>query len=133
MKYCWCQHAKRQSNEPASHFHSPAELAQNPEFLRRLARGQTFSRGRHYVVGGLNIELTPLWMLSPKIFANIEDGSALFQLVTRINLGENMEFLGAANLPLGPDGREYGGIPSGTDGPFLASNANIFVQFAWYF
>ncbi len=113
--------------------YSPAELAQNPELLRRLARGQTFSLGRHYVAGGLNIELTPLWMLTPNIFANIEDGSALFQLVTRNNLSENMEFLGALNLPLGPDGSEYGGIPSGTDGLFLSSSASIFAQFSWYF
>jgi hypothetical protein len=113
--------------------YSPAEFAQNPELLRRLARGQTFSLGRHYVAGGLNIELTPLWMLSPNIFANIEDGSALIQLVTRNNLSENMEFLGALNLPLGPDGSEYGGIPSGTDGLFLSSSASIFAQFGWYF
>jgi len=113
--------------------YSAADLAQNPELLRRLARGQTFSLGRHYVAGGLNIELTPLWMLTPNIFANIEDGSALFQLVTRNNLGENMEFLGALNLPLGPDGSEYGGIPSGTAGLFLSSNVSIFAQFGWYF
>jgi hypothetical protein len=113
--------------------YSPAELAQNPDLLQRLARGQTFSLGRHYIAGGLNIELTPLWMLTPNVFANIGDGSTLFQLVTRNNLGENMEFLGAINLPLGPDGSEYGGIPSGTDGLFLSSNVSIFVQFGWYF
>ncbi len=113
--------------------YSPVDLAENPELLRRLVRGQSFSLGRHYIAGGLNIELTPLWMLTPNIFANIEDGSALFQLVTRNNLGENTEFLGALNLPLGPDGSEYGGIPSGTDGLFLSSSASIFAQFAWYF
>lgn len=113
--------------------YSPVDLAENPELLRRLVRGQSFSLGRHYIAGGLNIELTPLWMLTPNIFANIEDGSALFQLVTRNNLGENMEFLGALNLPLGPDGSEYGGIPSGTDGLFLSSSASIFAQFGWYF
>ena len=113
--------------------YGPADLAQNPELLLRLARGQTFSLGRHYVAGGLNVEVTPLWILTPNIFANIEDGSALIQLVSRHNLSENMEFLGALNLPLGPDGSEYGGIPSGTDGLFLSSNASFFAQFAWYF
>jgi hypothetical protein len=113
--------------------YSPTELAQNPELLQRLARGQTFSLGRHYVAGGLSIELTPLWMITPNLFANVEDGSALIQLVTRNNLSENMEFLGALNLPLGPDGSEYGGIPSGTDGLFLSSSASVFAQFAWYF
>ena len=72
-------------------------------------------------------------MLAPSIFVNIEYGSALFQLVTRNNLSENMEFPGALNLPLGPDGSEYGGLPSATDGLFLSSSASIFAQFGWYF
>ena len=54
--------------------------------------------------------MTPLWILAPTVFANIEDPSALLQIVTRNNLGENMEFIGALNIPLGPDGSEYGGI-----------------------
>jgi hypothetical protein len=113
--------------------YSPAELAQNPELLRRLARGQTFSLGRHYIAGGLSIELTPLWVLTPNLFANIEDGSALLQVVTSNNLGENIEFLGALNVPLGPNGSEYGGIPLGTAGLFLSVDASIFAQLAWYF
>ncbi len=113
--------------------YDPSELAQNPELLGRLARGQTFSLGRHYIAGGLSIELTPLWVLTPNLFANIEDGSALLQILTRNNLGENFEFLGALNIPVGPNGTEYGGIPSGTDGMFFSSNASIFAQLGWYF
>lgn len=113
--------------------YDPSELAQNPELVGRLARGQTFSLGRHYIAGGLSIELTPLWVLTPNLFANIEDPSALLQILTRNNLGENFEFLGALNIPVGPNGTEYGGIPSGTEGLFLSSNASIFAQFGWYF
>ena len=113
--------------------YDPSELAQNPELLGRLARGQTFSLGRHYIAGGLSMELTPLWVLTPNLFANIEDGSALLQILTRNNLGENIEFLGALNIPIGPSGSEYGGIPSGTDGLFFSSNASIFAQLGWYF
>jgi hypothetical protein len=117
----------------ASGQYSPADLARNPELLRRLARGQTFSLGRHYVAGGLSIELTPLWTLTPNIFANIEDGSVLVQLLTRNNLGENVEFLGALNIPFGPDGSEYGGIPSGTNEQYLSVSASLFAQLAVYF
>ena len=113
--------------------YGPAEIAQNPELLRRLARGQTFSLGRHYIAGGLSIEITPLWVLTPNLFANIEDGSALLQILTRNNLGENVEFLGALNFPLGPDGTEYGGIPSGTTEQFLSVSASLFAQLAVYF
>lgn len=108
-------------------------LAQNPELLQRLARGQSFTIGRHYVAGGLTIEMTPLWILMPNLFANAEDGSALLQIVTRNNLHEDMEFIGALNIPLGPDGSEYGGIALDTPGVFLSTGASLFAQLAWYF
>jgi hypothetical protein len=108
-------------------------LAQNPELLQRLARGQSFTIGRHYLAGGLTIEMTPLWMLMPNIFANVEDGSALLQVVTRNNLSEDMEFIGALNIPIGPEGSEYGGIALDTPGVFLSTDASLFAQLAWYF
>jgi hypothetical protein len=108
-------------------------LAQNPELLQRLVRGQSFTIGRHYVGGGLMIELTPLWILAPTIFANVEDPSALLQVVTRHNLSENMEFIGALNVPFGPNGSEYGGISLDTPDLYLSTDASIFAQLAWYF
>jgi hypothetical protein len=113
--------------------YSPAEIADNQELLQRLARGQTFSLGRHYIAGGLNIELTPLWILTPNVFANVGDGSALLQLLIRNNLSENIEFLGALNFPLGPDGSEYGGIQAGAVDLFFSSSASVFAQLAFYF
>ncbi len=108
-------------------------LEQNTELLQRLLRGQSFTIGRHYIAGALTIEMTPLWILTPTLFANVEDGSALLQLITRNNLSEDMEFIGALNVPLGPDGSEFGGI--GIDMPdlFLSSDASLFAQLAWYF
>ena len=110
-----------------------SSLAQNPELLQRLVRGQSFTIGRHYVAGGLMIEMTPLWILTPNLFANVEDGSALLQIVTRNNLSEEMEFIGALNIPIGPDGSEYGGIALDTPGVFLSTDASLFAQLAWYF
>ena len=55
------------------------------------------------------------------------------QIVTRYNLGENLEFLGALNIPIGPDGTEYGEIESGVEGIYFSTNASLFAQFAWYF
>ena len=108
-------------------------LAQNPELLQRLARGQSFTIGRHYVAGGLMIEMTPLWIVAPNLFANVEDGSALLQIVTRNNLSEDMEFIGAVNIPIGPDGSEYGGIALDMPGVFLSTDTSLFAQLAWYF
>jgi len=109
-----------------------ASLAQNPELLRRLARRQTFTIGRHYLAGGLTIEMTPLWILTPNFFTNLEDGSALLQIVTRNNLSEDTEFIGALNVPLGPDGSEYGGIALEMPGVFLSPDLSLFAQLAWY-
>jgi hypothetical protein len=108
-------------------------LEQNTELLQRLQRGQSFTIGRHYIAGALTVEMTPLWILTPTLFANVEDGSALLQITTRNNLSEDMEFIGALNVPLGPEGSEFGGIAIDMPGLFLSSDASLFAQLAWYF
>ncbi|MDH4074172.1 MAG: hypothetical protein OEV41_13800 [Gammaproteobacteria bacterium] len=110
-----------------------AGLAGNPELIGRLQRGESFTLGRNYLVAGLGIEMTPLWMLTPNLFANLDDGSALMQLVTRRSLGDNTEFLAAVNLPIGPGGTEFGGIEAGVPGVYLSTDFSLFAQFAWYF
>lgn len=113
--------------------YSLAEIVARPELAGRLARGQAFSVGRHYVAAGLTVELTPLWLLTPNLFMNVTDPSALLQVVTQYSLGDNLSFLGALNLQLGADGTEFGGIPAGPGGGFLSRDAGLFAQFAWYF
>jgi len=108
-------------------------LAANPALLQRLARGELFTIGRHYLAGSLMIEMTPLWLLTPNVFLNVEDGSALVQLVTQNDLKENLAFLGSFNVPIGPSGTEYGGIESPIPGRYLSSDFSLFAQIAWYF
>jgi hypothetical protein len=108
-------------------------LAQNPELLRRLSRGETFTLGRNYLAGGLTIELTPLWTLTPNLFSNIDDGSALLQIITNNSLSQNVTFTGAVNVPLGPSGTEFGGIEAEMAGVYLATDCYLFAQIAWYF
>jgi hypothetical protein len=109
------------------------DLAQNPELLARVLRGESFTLARNYLAGGLTIEMSPLWLLTPNLFVNLDDGSALFQGVTRLSLGDNSEFLGALNVPLGPSGTEFGGIPAPGGTGFLSTDLALFAQFAWYF
>jgi hypothetical protein len=108
-------------------------LATNPELLDRLSRGELYSIGKHYFAGSLLIEMTPLWLLTPTVFLNVEDGSALVQLVTQNDLRENLAFLGSLNVPVGPVGTEYGGIDLGIAGRYLSTDLSIFAQLAWYF
>lgn len=88
---------------------------------------------RHYLAGSLAIELSPLWTLSPTLISNIDDPSALLQVVTRYSLGDNIEFIGSLNLPLGADGTEYAGAEVPPTGRYLSFDAGIFAQLAWYF
>lgn len=108
-------------------------LSTNPELLERLSRGELFTIGRHYLAGSLTVEMTPLWLLTPTVFLNVEDGSALIQLVTQNDLKENLAFLGSLNVPVGPEGTEYGGLESGIADRYFATDLSVFAQIAWYF
>ncbi|MDH3585575.1 MAG: hypothetical protein OEQ30_00660 [Gammaproteobacteria bacterium] len=139
--YSWTWRGRNMSGAVEYHFngfgqhdgrYDPESLAQNPDLLERLARGETFTLGRHYLAGSVLIEMSPLWMLTPTVLANVTDPSALLQIVTSYSLSDNMTFLGSLNVPVGPGGSEFGGIPSG-NGLYLSTGAGVFAQLAWYF
>lgn len=113
--------------------YSSAALAANPDLTERIVRGELFTLGRHYVALSAMIEMTPLWLLTPNAFINIGDGSMLAQLVTSHDLKQDLQILAALNIPIGPDGTEYGGIDSGIPGKQLSTGPGIFAQLAWYF
>jgi hypothetical protein len=113
--------------------YDPLSLAGNPDLLRRLARGEIFTVGRHYLAASLMIEMSPLWTLTPTVLSNIADPSALLQIVTSRSLSDNLTFLGSLNVPIGPSGTEFGGIDGGTDGLYLSTGVGVFAQIAWYF
>ena len=113
--------------------YDPDSLADNPQLVERLRRGDLYTLGRHYIAGNVSIEMSPLWTLSPTLLANLGDPSALLQIITQYSLSDEMLLLGSLNLPLGSDGSEFGGIETGTDGAFFSTGAGVFAQFAWYF
>jgi hypothetical protein len=113
--------------------YDPASLAANPDLLERLARRELYAVGRNYLAGSLMIEMSPLWLLTPTLLANVDDPSALLQLVTQYSLSDNMTFLGSVNVPIGYDGSEFGGIDSGLGDTYLSTGVGIFAQLAWYF
>jgi hypothetical protein len=108
-------------------------LADEPALLDRLARGELFTLGRHYVVASTLTEVHPLFTLTPNVFANLSDRSALVQVVGQNDFRENVVLQGALSLPIGARGTEFGGI--GTDVPdrYLSSGPGLFFQLAWYF
>ena len=116
-----------------SNDYGPAALLGNPDLSERLARGESFALGRHYLAGSVLIEMTPLWTMTPTVLLNVSDPSGLLQLVGNYSLGDNMTLLGSLNLPFGDDGSEFGGPDAGIPGRYLSRGAGIFAQFAWYF
>jgi hypothetical protein len=113
--------------------YAPDRLAENPELVQRLVRGELFTLGRHYVVGSALFELHPLFHLTPSVFTNLSDGSALVQLVTRNDLKQDLILLGALTFPLGRSGTEFGGIETDVPGQYLSRGPGVFLQLAWYF
>jgi len=108
-------------------------LGSNPDLIDRVARGELFSIGRHYIAGSVLIEMTPLWSVTPTALVNVSDPSGLFQLVSNYSLSDNMVLLGSINVPLGPKGTEFGGIDAGQPDRYLSGGAGLFAQIAWYF
>ncbi len=113
--------------------YSPAALANNPDLVKRLLRGELFTLGRNYVVASAMVEMTPLWMLTPNVFVNASDGSFLAQLVSSYDFKQDWQLLAAISIPVGAAGTEYGGIDSGVAGKQLSTELNLFAQLAWYF
>lgn len=108
-------------------------ISTDPDLFERLARGELFSIGRHYLAGSVMIEMTPLWTVTPTLLTNVSDPSALLQLVTNYSLSDNMTILASLNLPVGPKGSEFGGIEAGVPDRYLSGGAGLFAQIAWYF
>lgn len=142
LSYSWTMKGKNMSGTVEYHYngfgqsdgrYDPLSLANNPELLARITRGQMFTLGRHYLAGSVMIEMTPLWSITPVLLANIDDPSALAQLTTNYSLSDNMTLLGSINLPVGSSGTEFGGIDSGQPGLYLSFGPSVFAQFAWYF
>lgn len=113
--------------------YSPADLASNPGLVKRIVRGELFTLGRNYLATSAMIEITPLWILTPNIFINLDDSSFLTQLVSSYDLQQNWQLLASISIPAGSKGTEYGGIESATSNKYLSTELNLFAQLAWYF
>lgn len=116
--------------------YSLEDFAGDPDLTQRIIRGELFTVGRHYLAGSLQIEWTPLVNVTPNLFVNLGDQSALAQVVLQWDVGQNWQILGSINAPIGPKGTEFGGlkIDQGVfEGRTLAAGPSGIVQLAYYF
>jgi len=115
--------------------YSPEALAANPALWQRLERGELYTLGQQYLTTSVSIEMTPLWMLTPNVFVNLSDNSALLQLISSHNLTQNTQLTAAFSLPIGPDGTEFGGVTVTQQGSpkYFSTEWTVFAELAWYF
>ena len=113
--------------------YSVGDLAQNPELLKRISRGEVFTLARNYLALSASIEVSPLFLLIPNFFVNLEDPSTLVQLVAQYDWKQNLQILAAVNIPVGPDGSEYGGIEAPMESLYFSTGPGFFAQLAWYY
>ena len=94
-----------------------AEALADPSTRDRLARGEVFVLGKHYLATRLQLEAHPLVNLSLTCFANVHDPSGIFQPSLVWDAGENLRMDMGAILPWGAEQTEFGGflLPGGAE------------------
>jgi hypothetical protein len=112
---------------------SPESVAANPELFKRLARGELFNTGKHHLGASVMIELTPLVLVTPRLMVNVTDPSALAQMLVTYDWKQDLQVLAALNVPVGPNGSEYGGPGTGQTDTYFSTGSSLFLQIAWYF
>jgi hypothetical protein len=140
LTYSWVAFDKNVSgvieyfyNDMGLHDDDYDQLEQSEDLISRISRGELYTVGRHYLAGGVTVELSPLLLFTPNVFLNLLDQSGLTQLVMQYDLAQNWQLLVAANFPFGSNGTEYGGLDTPVEGKQLSTGPGLFTQIALYF
>jgi hypothetical protein len=72
-------------------------------------------------------------VVNAESFYNLNDYSAMTQIVSSHDLAESWQLFVALQIPVGGRGTEFGGIESGVEGLYLELGKSINAQLAWYF
>jgi len=105
-----------------------------PELAARLARGQLFDTRRDYLAAGLTLEVNPLLNVSPTVIVDVDDGSLFALIAATYSLSDNLNLIGGVQVPEGPAGTEFGGIPLAPGSQtLLAPATQIYLQIRKYF
>ena len=112
--------------------YAAACLASHPDLTRRITRGELFTLARHYLSLSAVVEVTPLFLVTPNLFVNLADPSALVQVLLQNDLRQDMVLWTAINLPVGASGTEFGGPASPVPGRDLSAGPSLSMQLVWY-
>ncbi|MBW2480042.1 MAG: hypothetical protein JRF38_08635 [Deltaproteobacteria bacterium] len=108
----------------------------NPDITNRLARGELFVLGKHYMSTEIQLELHPLLKIFFTGINNMQDPSGILQPRAVWNVTQNLEMKVGANIFYGDNGNpgsEFGGfIIPGTNIHSRSPN-NAYIWFNYYF
>jgi hypothetical protein len=108
-------------------------LAADPELTARLARGELYTVGRDYVALGMQVELSPLVNAFASVLQNLNDASRYLQLRGVYDWRQDTQFMAGFSLPDGERASEYGGLPSGLPGTWIAPGRSLYIRVAHHF
>ncbi len=116
-------------------FGGPADAAtrSRPVFATLFARGNAFVLGRHLGAASIQMEWHPLLTLAAGAIVNLEDGSLLVQPRFTWDATSRFRMTAGIDLPVGPDGTEFGG--HGLPGTGLSTRParTLYVITTWDF
>lgn len=110
-----------------------ADALLDPDIAERLARGELFALGQHYLSGHVQVELHPLLRLTLTAINNIEDPSGIIQPYAVWEITQNLQMTAGLNLYYGDRGSEFGGFKlPGTHLRYQPTD-NAYLWFTYYF
>lgn len=104
----------------------------NRPLQERLARGELFVRGRHYVDVQVRAELHPLLNVYVTNIMNVGDPSGIIQPYIVWDFKQDIQIVGSATIFWGAGGTEYGGVALGETG-YTDRSPTIFSAWVSYY
>jgi len=105
----------------------------DPAIAERVARGELFALGRHYLSGHIQLELHPLFQVFLTSINNVEDPSGTLQPYATWDITQNLQLTGGVNVSYGAKGTEYGGFKLPGSDIRTKSPDNAYLWLLYYF
>ena len=105
------------------------------DLVTRLARGELFTSGRHYLSGQMQVELHPLLRLKTTAIVNAVDPSGVIQPQLYWDASENLQLILGGQWNWGQQGSEFGGYALAGDSGDLhvAPDDRLYIWLTGYY
>jgi len=105
----------------------------DPDIYERMAAGDIFTMGKHYVSGHINLELHPLVNACLTVINNVQDPSGLVQPRIIWNITNAMDITIGGGLCYGGTNTEFGRIQIPDTTLYTSPGNSFYVWMTWYF